>query len=256
MSEDILKEVKSTSVAITLNAKSLGVDAFIKLEQTNEFVDPVSEVDALVKREEIAALLTEQALAIAKDTAGTVKAYIAENHGAGLTVQVTPGTQAGLVAPAGSGADAVRAVANGATPGNGGLDWRVAVDSFDSNKQVRYVSTASLPTDAMKAAAANWLRSQNLNADAFDVWDERRDAESGKPISSVCNIKVKDGFRELAPAELVFTDRGGVKAIARAKFNSDGTLYFHWANKQVDAAVKYGALAKLAGAVSAAEAGF
>jgi hypothetical protein len=245
MSEDIVKEVKSTSVAITLNAKSLGVDAFIKLEQTNEFAVPVSEVDALVKREEIAALLTEQALAIAKDTANVVKTYVAENQATGLTVQVTPGTQAGIVAPAGYGADAVRAVANGASAGNGGLDWRVAVDSFDSAKQVRYVSTASIPSDSMKASAADWLRTHNLNADAFDIWDERRDAESGKPISSVCNIKVKDGFRDKAPADLVFTDRGGVKAIARAKFNSDGSLYFYWANKQVDAAVKYGALAAL-----------
>jgi len=97
----------------------------------------------------------------------------------------------------------------------------------------------------MKASAADWLRTHNLNADAFDIWDERRDAESGKPISSVCNIKVKEGFRDKAPADLVFTDRGGVKAIARAKFNSDGSLYFYWANKQVDAAVKYGALAAL-----------
>ena len=239
--------VKSTSVAITLNAKSMGVDAFIKLEQTNEFPELVSEVDALVKREEIAALLTEQALAIAKDTAGTVRAYIADNQTTGLTVQVTPGTQAGIVSPAGTGADAVRAVANGAAS-SGGTDWRVAVDAFDSNKQVRYVSTASYPTDAMKSAAAQWIRTQGLNADAFDVWDERRDAESGKAISSVCNIKVKDGFRELAPADIVFTDRGGVKAVARAKFNSDGTLYFYWANKQVDAAVKYGALSALASA--------
>ena len=29
--------VRSTSVSITLNAKSLGVDAFIKLEETREF---------------------------------------------------------------------------------------------------------------------------------------------------------------------------------------------------------------------------
>lgn len=241
MSEPI-KEVKSTSVAITLNAKSLGVDAFIKLEQTNEFAEPVTEVDALVKREEIAALLTEQCLAIAKDTAATVKSYIAEN---GTTVQVTPGTQAGIVAPAGTGADAVRAVANGATPNAGGLDWRVAVDAFDSNKQVRYVSTASLPSDSMKASAAQWLATQGLNPEAFDVWDERRDAENGKAISSVCNIKVKEAFRDKAPADIVFTDRGGVKAVARAKFNSDGSLYFHWANKAVDAAVKYGAFAAL-----------
>jgi len=255
MTEEVKKEVKSTSVAITLNAKQLGVDAFIKLEQTNEFAELVSEVDALVKREEMATLLTEQALAIAKDTANTVKSFIAQNAN-GVTVQVTPGTQAGIVAPAGTGADAIRAVANGATPNNnGGLDWRVAVDSFDSNKQVRYVSTASMSADMLKQNAANWLRANNLNADAFDIWDERRDAEAGKPISSVCNIKIKEAFRSAAPAEIVYTDRGGVKAVARAKFNADGSLYFYWANKQVDAAVKYGALNALSIPV-AQQAGF
>lgn len=237
------KEVKSTSVAITLNAKSLGVDAFIKLEQTNEFVEPITEVDALVKREEIASLLTEQCLAIAKDTAKTVKSFISEQNG--TTVEVVAGTQAGIVASTGTGADAIRAVANGATPNTGGLDWRVAVDSFDSNKQVRFVSTSSMPSDTLKSHAANWLKTQGLNPDAFDVWDERRDAENGKSISSVCNIKVKESFRDKAPADIVFTDRGGVKAVARAKFNSDGTLYFHWANKSVDAAVKYGAFSAL-----------
>jgi hypothetical protein len=250
-----LKEVRSTSVAITLNAKQLGVDAFIKLEQTNEFTELVSEVDALVKREEMATLLTEQAIAIAKDTARTVKEYISQNQSSGVTVQVTP-TRAGTVAPAGNGADAIRAVANGATPSANanGLDWRVAVDSFDSNKQVRYVSTISLTSDVLKANAASWLKTQNLNPDAFDVWDERRDAENGKPISSVCNIKIKEAFRDKAPAEIVYTDRGGVKAVARAKFNADGSLYFYWANKQVDAAVKYGALNALS--LVAQEAGF
>jgi len=238
----IIKEVKSTSVAITYNAKQLGVDAFIKLEQTNEFVEPISEVDALVKREEIAALLTEQVLAIAKDTAATIKSYVTEN---GTTVQVTSGTQAGLVAPQGTGADAIRSVANGANPNTGGLDWRVAVDAFDSAKQVRYVSTASISGDEMKQHAANWIVTQGLNPEAFDVWDERRDAEAGKAISSVCNIKVKEAFRDKVPADIVFTDRGGVKAVARAKFNSDGSLYFHWANKSVDAAVKYGAFSAL-----------
>jgi len=252
MSDAIKKEVKSTSVAITLNAKQLGVDAFIKLEQTNEFPEPISEVDALVKREEIAAVLTEQALAIAKDTASTVKTYAEENG-----LNYSAGSRAGTTAPAGTGANAVRAVANGATPAStGGLDWRVAVDSFDSAKQVRYVSTASIPGDVMKQQAASWLTSQGLNAEAFDVWDERRDAEAGKAISSVCNIKVKEAFRDKAPAELIFTERGGVKAIARAKFNSDGSLYFYWANKQVDAAVKYGALNALAGVATAEEAGF
>ena len=230
MTEQKPNDVKSTSVSITLNAKSLGVDAFIKLEQVSEWANPISDVDALVKREEIAALLTEQALAIVADTTSAVKRHIEEN-GLKPVSSYTP-------APAGTGADAIRAVANGAQPGG---DWRVAVDAFDSAKQVRYLSTQALSGDAMKSQAGAFIQAQGLSPDAFDIWDERRDAEAGKPISSVCNVKIKESFRDKVPAELCYTDKGGVKAVARAKFNSDGSLYFYWANKQVDAAVKYGA---------------
>ena len=229
---DKKNDVKSTSVSITLNAKQFGVDAFIKLEQTNEFPEYVTDVDALVKREELAQLLTEQALAIAGDTARIVKTYISDNN-------LTPVAQAApAVAPAGTGAGAIRAVANGAATGS---DWRVAPDSFDAAKQVRFLSTGSFSAEQMKQDAASWLASNGLNPEAFDVWDERRDAENGKAISSVCNIKVKEAFREGLPSDLILTAKGGVKAVARAKFNDNGTLYFHWANKEVDAAIKYGA---------------
>jgi hypothetical protein len=225
-------EVRSTSVGITLNCKSLGIDAFIKLEQTAEFTDLISEVDALVKREEMAALLTEQALEIAKDTAQKVKTRIAE-----IAPTLAPAPTG--YAPAGTGASAIRAVANGADTQS---DWRVAVDAFDSAKQVRYVSTQALPSDSMKQLGYEWLKSQGFSAAAFDIWDERRDAENGKPISSVCNLKVKEEYRAQLPADLIYTDKGGVKALARAKFNSDGSLFFYWANKQIDTAIKYGAL--------------
>lgn len=239
--------VRSTTVGITLNGKPYGADTFIKLEQTYEFADVASDVDALVKREEMMALLTEQAVAIALDTAKNLKALTPAPapYAAPAASGYGTGSMAGQQAPAGSGADAIRAVANGATANNGGDDWRIAVDAFDSAKQVRYIATAAYSSDAMKAAAGQWIASQGLNPESFDVWDERRDAEAGKAISSVCNIKIKEAFRDKAPRELVFTDRGGVKAVARAKFNSDGSLYFHWANKQVDAAVKYGAFAAL-----------
>lgn len=226
MSENT-NDVKSTSVAITLNAKNLGVDAFIKLEQVSEFATPISEVEALVKREEIAQLLTEQLLAIVADTAGKVKEHIIEK---GLTPAVSVSN---------TGASSIKAVANGAQTDG---DWKVAVDAFDSAKQVRYLSMASLPTEALKQLAANWISGNGINADAFDVWDERRDAEAGKPISSICNIKLKEDFRGQADPGLIYTDKGGVKALARAKFNSDGSVYFYWANKEVQAAVKYGAL--------------
>lgn len=229
MSDEITnnKDVKSTSVSITFNAKQFGVDAFIKLEQTNEFVNLASEVDALVKREEIAQLLTEQVLNIIKDTAEKLKSVMPV---ATQTVSTFPN------------AGNIRAVANGA--GQDG-DWRVAVDAFDSAKQVRYLSLQALPSDDLKGLAKNWLSNQGFGQDSFDIWDERRDAEAGKPISSICNIKVKEEYRNQLPNDLMFTDKGGVKAVARAKFNSDGSVFFYWANKQVDAAVKYGAFSAI-----------
>jgi hypothetical protein len=236
-------EVSSTSVSITLNAKSLGADAFIKLEETLEFATPISAVDALVRREEMAALLTEQALAIATDSAKKVREYIAANPVGHVSVHpVAPasapaGSQAGAPAPAGTGAPAVAAVANGAA---GGGDWRNAPDRFDANKTVRYLSTASYTTDQMRQAAGAWLASQGLNSQLFDVWDERGDAEQGRAISSVCNVKVGKDHAYLVPADIVKTPNGGNKAVARAKFNHDGSMYFYW-TKEAEAAVKYGA---------------
>lgn len=236
-------EVKSTSVSITLSGKSLGVDAFIKLEETREFVTPITTAEALVKREELAALLTDQALTIVSNTAKTVKEHVASNPVGHVSVHsVAPitapaGSQAGVTVPAGSGAQAVVAVANGAAAGG---EWRNATDRFDANKTVRYLSTASFNTDQMKASAANWLAGQGFNSSHFDVWDERRDAEDGKPISSVCNVKVNKESAFLVPSEVVKTPNGGNKAVARAKFNADGSLYFYW-SKEAEAAVKYGA---------------
>jgi len=236
-------EVKSTSVSITLSGKSLGVDAFIKLEETREFVTPISTTEAVLKREELAELLTDQALAIVAQTAKAVKEHNAANPVGHVSVHsVAPvsapaGSQAGATIPAGTGAPAVVAAANGAAAGG---DWRNAADRFDANKTVRYLSTASYSTDQMRAAASQWLASQGFNSQLFDVWDERGDAEQGRPISSVCNVKVGKDHAYLVPSDVVKTPNGGNKAVARAKFNHDGSLYFYW-TKEADAAVKYGA---------------
>jgi hypothetical protein len=251
MSEDTnTAPVTSTSVSITLNAKSLGLDAFIKFEETVQFTVPATAVDALLKREEMAALIADQLIAIVKDTAATIKA-------AAVSLPVAPqapaGAYQGQPAPAGAGAAAVHAVANGATAG--GLDWRNAPDRFDQSKTVRYLSTAAYTADQMKAAAAAWIAAAGFNPEAFDVWDERRDAEAGKAISSVCNVKVKKDLHHLVPTEVVATNTGGVKAVARAKFNHDGSLFFYW-SKDAEAAIKYNALAPLAGAVASAEEAF
>jgi hypothetical protein len=236
-------EVKSTSVSITISGKSLGVDAFIKLEETREFPHPLTPSDAILRREEIAKVLTEQALLLVEDTAKTVKVAAASNPVGHVSVhQVNPQpaperTQAGYTVPVGTGAPAVVAAANGASVGG---DWRNAPDRFDANKTVRYLSTASYSSDQLKASAANWLASQGFQPALFDVWDERRDAESGKAISSICNIKVAKDAAFLVPAEAIRTPNGGNKAVARAKFNSDGSVYFYW-TKEAEAAVKFGA---------------
>jgi hypothetical protein len=239
--------VRSTSVSITLSGKSLGVDAFIKLEESREFVELASAADAIIIREELAAILTEQALALVADAAKTVKEHVAQNPVGHVSVHpVTPspvpaGTQVGVTVPAGNGAQAVVAVANGAASGG---EWRNAADRFDANKTVRYLSVASYSTDQMRASASQWLASQGFNAQMFDVWDERGDAEQGRPISSVCNVKVGKDYAYLVPNDVVKTPNGGNKAVARAKFNSDGSMYFYW-TKEAEAAVKYGAFSPL-----------
>jgi hypothetical protein len=245
MSEEIKYHVSSTSVSITLNAKSLGLDAFIKFEETVEFPDGASEVDALLQRDNMAALIADQLVAVVKDTAATVKAAAPV-----LPVASASGAYQGQPAPSGTGAAAVAAVANGAVVG--GADWRSAPDRFDSTKQVRYLSTTAYTADQMKAAAAQWLASAGFSVANFDVWDERRDAESGKAISSVCNIKVKKDLLSAVPHDVVQTNTGGVKAVARAKFNHDGSLFFYW-SKDAEAAIKYGAFAPLANAIASSD---
>jgi hypothetical protein len=240
-------QVRSTSVSITLNAKSLGVDAFVKFEETIEFPELVDAVEALMKREEMSALIADQLIAVIKDLAATVKTAAPALPAGPVVPQALAGTYQGQPAPAGAGAAAIHAVANGATAG--GMDWRNAPDRFDAGKTVRYLSSDSYPAEAMKAAAAAWLASAGFNPEAFDIWDERRDAEAGKAISSVCNIKVKKELHSLVPRDVVATNTGGVKAVARAKFNHDGSMFFYW-SKDAEAAAKYGALDNLKGPIT------
>jgi hypothetical protein len=249
MSEEVSTNVTGTSVSITLNAKSFGLDAFIKFEETVEFPNGASDVDALLKRDNMAALIADQLVAVIRDTAATIKAAVPALPAAAQPQGAIAGAYQGQPAPAGAGAAAVAAVANGAVAGG---DWRSAPDRFDNTKQVRYLSTMSYTAEQMKIAAAGWLASAGFNPVNFDVWDERRDAEAGKAISSVCNIKVKKDLLPLVPHDVVQTNTGGVKAVARAKFNHDGSLFFYW-SKDAEAAIKYGAFTPLAEAVAATE---
>jgi hypothetical protein len=257
--QDITGGVRSTSVKVTLNAKSLGVDAFISLEETFEFTELATDFDALQRRQDIAEVLVEQALTQVKATSEQVQKYAAENprgHVSVHAVNAAPpaGVAAGTVA-SGPVVQQVTQVANGAATTAGG-GWLTAPDRFDAGKTVRFLSSSVYSTDQMKQDVYSWLSGKGLNPQCFEIWDERtgpRGAEAGNPISSVANVKIAEPYRAQVPAEVTFTDRGGVKAVARAKFNSDGSLYI-WLDKVAEAAHKYGALSVIsAGSTSVEE---
>lgn len=256
--QDIAGGVRSTSVKVTLNAKALGVDAFISLEETHEFTELASDFDALQKRQDIAEVLVEQALSQIKHTADEVQKYAAENprgHVSVHAVNAAPpaGVAAGTVA-SGPVVQQVQQVANGAATTAGG-GWMTAPDKFDQNKTVRFLSSTVYPSDLLKSNISEWLTSKGLNPACFEIWDERtgqRGAEAGNAISSVANVKIAEPYRSQVPAEVTFTERGGVKAIIRAKFNADGSLYI-WMDKIAEAAHKFGALSAVSTGSTAAE---
>lgn len=229
--------VRSTSVSITLNAKSLGVDAFVKVEETREFPELASPADAIVVREELATILTDQALGIIAQTAETVKAKLAEMPRGHVSVhQVNPaapqGVAAGTPAPVQAGPAQVAAVANGASFQT---EWRSVPSKFGDG-ELRFVSTASYSTGQLEADVANWLRSRNLNPVLFKVWDNRpgaRGLEAGVPNGSVAAVKVSREIIDACPP-----DFQKVPA-ARVKFNSDGSLYVYF-TKEFEAFLKYG----------------
>lgn len=237
MTDNISNGVRSTSVSITLNAKSLGVDAFVKVEETREFPELASAADAIIIREELASILTDQALAIIADTAETVKAKLAEMPRGHVSVhQVNPaapqGVAAGTPAPAQPGPAQVAAVANGASFQT---EWRSIPSKFGDG-ELRFITTASYSTGQLEADVANWLRSKGLNPILFKVWDNRpgaRGLEAGVPNGSVAAVKVGREIIDACPP-----DFQKIPA-ARVKFNSDGTLYVYF-TKEFESFLKYG----------------
>jgi len=253
MSEQLSKEeywepkdggVRATSVAITLNAKSLGVDAFIKVEQTFEFVNVASQDEAAAKRTELAEALNAEALVIVKSTAEKVKQYAAENPRGATSVHDVQARPAPVASQAGTqvtsaGAPAVVAVANGAGHSQ---EWGSTPSRFGDG-DLRYLTTASYPTEQMEADVAAWLTGQGLNPAGFKVWDNRpgpRGLESGTPQGSVANIKIN---KDLVDNNFVPDEFGKVPA-ARVKFNNNGSLYI-WFTKEFEGYRKYSLAAEL-----------
>jgi hypothetical protein len=229
--------VRSTSVSITLNAKSLGVDAFVKLEQTYEFTELANDAEALIRRGQIAELLTDEILEIISNTAASVKQHAAENPRGAVSVhpvqpaQVPAGSQAGQAAPV-QPTQAIGAVANGADFQN---DWGSCPSRFGDG-DIRFIRTSSYSSDQMEADTGAWLLSKGLNPNSFKVWDNRpgpKGLEAGVPNGAVGTVKVTKDVLDQVPDEFTRVPA------ARIKFNNNGTLYI-WFTKEFEAFMKYG----------------
>lgn len=235
--------VSQVSVSITLSTKALGADAFLKVEETYDFGIPATDADAIVRRSEMVDILRDQVIAEAKNLVDAVREEIAATPKGAVSVHpVNPvsasGTQAGTISPAFSGAQATVAVANGATPAPaGGAQW-ASVPSKFGDGELRFITTASYSTSLLEAEVGNWLRQHGLNPDAFKVWDNRpgaRGLEAGVPNGCVAAVKVSKEAQNYVQGDIAN------QAIARVKFNANGSLYI-WLTKEADAALKYGAL--------------
>lgn len=237
--------VKNTTVKLTAAGKPFGADVFVTVETTHEWSEYVSDDIVLARQEELATQLQSQVLDIMKSTVEVTRQAVA-NAPKGVVsihpataVTTIPAVQADTVAPQGTGAPAVVAVANGATQAQG--DWRSVASRFGDG-QIRFISSTAYTSDQLKSDVFAWITKQGLNASLFDVWDERtgpKGAEAGNPIGSVFNIKIKKEAQYLVP------DDFHRNASGRGKFNNDGTIYPYW-SKDFDAFLKYGGREKLA----------
>jgi hypothetical protein len=246
--------VSAVTVSITLSVKPLGADAFIKMEETYSFVEPVHEGVALVRRDEMLDILREQALEQAKSTADQVRELVASTPKGNVSVHpVAPapapaGAFAGQAAPV-SGPAATVAVANGAAPATG--QWMSVASRFGDG-DLRFLPTTVYPSEQLEAEVGKWLTAQGLNPDAFKVWDNRpgpKGLEAGVPNGCVAAVKISKDAQAYVPGDIANL------AAARVKFNSNGSLYI-WFTKEAEAAIKYGALDRLKVAAGGTEEAF
>jgi hypothetical protein len=114
----------------------------------------------------------------------------------------------------------------------------MSVPSKFGDGELRFISTASYSTSQLESEVGNWLRQHAMNPDAFKVWDNRpgqKGLEAGVPNGCVAAVKISKDAQEFVTGEIAN------QAIARVKFNSNGSLYI-WFTKEAEAAIKYGAL--------------
>ena len=237
--------VSQVAASITISAKPLGGDAFIKLEETFVFDSPVDAATAIFKREEMLDILRDQVILQAQATADAIRKHIADTPRGNVSVhavtqQATAPTQSGQTAPA-FGAQATVAVANGATPVNsGGLQWGTVKSKFGEG-ELRFVTSASQSSDQLKSLVLAQMQTKGINPEALVVWDNRtgaRGLEAGVPAGCVAAVKVSKEAQEFVPLEVQNI------ALARVKHNSDGSVYV-WLTKEAEAALKFGALDRI-----------
>jgi hypothetical protein len=244
MSDNINGGVRTTTVKFTASGKPFGADVFITVETVHEFANLADDETVLIRQEELATQLRAQVLDIIKDSVSATR-EAAANAPKGVVsihpaaaVSSLPAAQANTQAPAGTGAPAVVAVANGATQAQG--DWR-SVPSRFGDGQIRFISSQAYTSEQLKSDVANWIAAQGIDSAHFDIWDERtgpRGAEAGNPIGSVFNIKIKKESQGLVSEDF------HRNAAGRGKFNNDGSIYPYW-SKDFDAFLKYGGKDKL-----------
>jgi hypothetical protein len=238
--------VRSTTVKLTANGKSFGADIFVTVETTHEFANLANDDQVLARQQDLAIQLQAQVIDIVKDAATATREAAANTPKGQASIhsvaQAAPApAYAGQAAPAGTGAPAVVAVANGATQSQG--DWR-SVPSRFGDGQIRFISSEVYSSDQLKADVYAWITKQGIDANLFDVWDERtgpRGAEAGNPIGSVFNIKVKKDEQHRVP------DDFHRNAAGRGKFNNDGSIYPYW-SKDFEAFLKFGGMQQVSNA--------
>jgi hypothetical protein len=235
--------VVRTTVSISASGKPLGLDCYLKFEDVVEFSVPVDDDIAHYRRVDLAEKLTNQLAEELKASVEKLRTEIANTPKPAVNTTATPAASrlapAVTPAPAGTGAQAVVAVANGATQTQG--DW-VSVASRFGDGQIRFISSRAYSSDQLKHDVAAWITSQGVDANLFDIWDERtgpRGAEAGNPIGSVFNIKVKKDYQSSVPADF------HRNAAGRGRFKADGSIEPYW-SKDFEAFLKFGGREKLA----------
>jgi hypothetical protein len=238
--------VSQVTVSITVSAKPLGGDAYIKMEEVFDFLSPVSPAEAEETRAYIAENLRTQVLNEAVKTAEVIRATVAATPRGNVSVHpVTApsntGAQTGQFVPS-AGPAATVGVANGATPtATVGLQWASVKSKFGEG-ELRFVTTSSISSDELKNSVLAQIQTKwGINPAALIVWDNRvgpKGLEAGVPAGCVTAIKISKDAHEFVSPELHSA------AIARSKFNADGTVYV-WLTKEGEAALKYGALGAL-----------